>query len=115
MRSDDSGDSTGDLDSNVGGNMTPGKAAGNGVGNGDSGVEVRARDVPKGEDKGDKRSSSGDGVTEEGKCNVAASEAVGHDSRADHGGEQQHRANEFSDKAAWKCVHYDLPISLSFS
>ena len=56
-------------------------------------VEVRAGDRPERQDQGDEHGPGGERVGEERDGDVAAGEPLGHDARADDGGEEQRGAD----------------------
>ena len=60
---------------------------------GDRWVEVR-RDGPEDGDDGHQNRSGGQGVLEKLESHIVGTEALGHDPRADHADEQEHRAHE---------------------
>jgi hypothetical protein len=82
--------------------VAPGEASLDSVGEGDSGIEMCSGDGAESEDEGHQGGGCGDGVAEKREGNVAAGEAIGHDSRADDGREQQQGTCEFCNQAPGK-------------
>ena len=63
-------------------------------------IEMRARYRAEGQDQRDERAARRDRVGEQRQRDVSAGEPLGHDAGADHGGEQQRRADRFGGGAA---------------
>jgi hypothetical protein len=66
---------------------------------GNSRVEMRAGDRGEGEDHRDQRAAGSDGVGKESERDVSARQALRHDARADHGDQEERRANALGHSA----------------
>jgi hypothetical protein len=63
-------------------------------------IEMRARNRPEDIDQDDEAGPGRKRVAEQGDGDVAAREALAHDARADHDGEQEGGSQRFGDKTA---------------
>src|SRR5262249_32330691 len=68
-------------------------------------IEVRTRNRAEDENQHDEDRAGRDGVAEQRQRDVTARELLRHDSRADHGGQQERRAEPFGGKPLTRCRH----------
>jgi hypothetical protein len=60
-------------------------------------IEMRAGNRPEHDDQGEQGAARGDGIGEQRQPDIPNRQALGHDPRADHGGEQQRRTDRLGE------------------
>lgn len=112
MRRGDAGNRARELRHDISGHPPPRKRALDRGGDGDGGIEMRAGDRREGEDQRDQDRAGGDAVRQERDRHVPARQPLPHDARADDGGDEQRRADRFTDDGPHAAADYRVGAGL---
>jgi hypothetical protein len=100
VRNDRPGDAAKALENDVRQHVAPRQFAARCKHEADRRVEMRARDRSEDGDEHDKDRARRDGIAEQRDSLITARQFVGHDARADHGGDEYGRAEGFRKQAS---------------